>query len=303
VGYDKSSRYPLVIQTHGYAPADEFSLLGNGDSWAGTAFAAQALASHGMVVLQVENKHGPDLNSAGEPVVYMHGYEAAARYLVETGLVHPNRIGLVGWSRTGYHVEYTLTHSDYPFAAAIATDNVSESYVAAVLNDGLSGSYVIPYGTSPFGAGLKSWLENAPGFNADRIRVPLRLEVASGGATGTLQNWEIFARMKELNLPVESDVIPDSEHAEHGLQNARQRLASEGATVDWFDFWLNGHEDPAPEKAGEYARWRKLKEQRDASLNIPKPPLLTWTSTPVTPTVKSENASAQNGSQAPHSPQ
>jgi hypothetical protein len=28
--------------------------------------------------------------------------------------------------------------------------------------------------------------------------------------------------------------------------------------VDWFDFWLNGHEDPDPEKADQYRRWRGL---------------------------------------------
>ncbi len=121
VDYAKTTRYPLVVQTHGYAPAGEFSLLGNGDSWAGTAFAAQALASRGIMILQVEN-HGD-----GGPV-YLDGYEAGVKQLVDLGLVDPKLVGLVGWSRTGYFVEYILTHSDYPYAAAIAADNVSESY-------------------------------------------------------------------------------------------------------------------------------------------------------------------------------
>jgi hypothetical protein len=35
--------------------------------------------------------------------------------------------------------------------------------------------------------------------------------------------------------------------------------------VDWFDFWLNGHEDAASSKAEQYERWRKLREARDLS--------------------------------------
>jgi hypothetical protein len=42
--------------------------------------------------------------------------------------------------------------------------------------------------------------------------------------------------------------------------------------VDWFDFWLNGHEDPTatdpadpanranPARLGQYARWRQLRK-------------------------------------------
>jgi len=46
----------------------------------------------------------------------------------------------------------------------------------------------------------------------------------------------------------------------HPLTNPAQRLVSQGGTVDWFDFWLNGHEDPDPAKAEQYARWRELKK-------------------------------------------
>ena len=44
-----------------------------------------------------------------------------------------------------------------------------------------------------------------------------------------------------------------------------ERLASQEMNVDWYDFWLNGHEDPDPAKAEQYARWRHLREIRDAN--------------------------------------
>jgi hypothetical protein len=37
--------------------------------------------------------------------------------------------------------------------------------------------------------------------------------------------------------------------------------------ADWFDFWLNQHEDPDKAKAAQYVRWRNLREmqQQDGS--------------------------------------
>jgi len=31
--------------------------------------------------------------------------------------------------------------------------------------------------------------------------------------------------------------------------------------LDWFSFWLQGSEDPDPEKAEQYARWRVLRSR------------------------------------------
>jgi hypothetical protein len=30
--------------------------------------------------------------------------------------------------------------------------------------------------------------------------------------------------------------------------------------LDWFRFWLQDYEDPAPEKQEQYARWHQLRE-------------------------------------------
>jgi hypothetical protein len=41
------------------------------------------------------------------------------------------------------------------------------------------------------------------------------------------------------------------------------RYISQQPIVDWFDFWLNGREDPQPANAAQYARWRELRKMRD----------------------------------------
>ena len=265
VHYEKGRRFPLVIQTHGHAPPTAFSLygtgpgeltLGLGPSY--SVFAAQPLANRDIAVLQMEDKDPVGIPSTPrEPEMYMAAYEAAIEHFASAGLVDSAKVGLVGYSRTGWHVDYTLTHSKFPYAAAISTDNFDGSYLQSLLL--WTDEYTTDNGAPPFGEGLKVWLERAPGFNADKVHTPLRVQVESPGLETILAKWEMFARLRQLKKPVEFSVAPDIQHGSHGLQNPAQCLAVQEGAVDWFDFWLNGHEDPASGKAEQYRRWHELR--------------------------------------------
>jgi hypothetical protein len=74
-----------------------------------------------------------------------------------------------------------------------------------------------------------------------------------------LTKWEIFSRLRTLGRPVEFYVIPDIEAGEHQLQNPAQVFAAQEGTVDWFDYWLNGHKDPSSAKVAQYVRWDALR--------------------------------------------
>jgi hypothetical protein len=112
------SRFGLVIQTHGFSE-HEFWINGPWNS----AFAAQPLATRDIVVLQVGRaiEKGPDAKAQGTPQEaprQMGVYEGAIDYLDGLGIINRELIGIIGFSRTVYRVEYTLTHSTYHFAAA-----------------------------------------------------------------------------------------------------------------------------------------------------------------------------------------
>ncbi|HEY8507048.1 MAG TPA: hypothetical protein VIL32_01755, partial [Steroidobacteraceae bacterium] len=278
-------RYPLVIQTHGHAGEGQFSLYGPAIKRLGpgvSVFAAQPLANRGILVVQLQDRTDDEaFGTVAEPAMYMDGYDSLVAHLDRKGLIDKTRVGIVGFSRTGWHVEYALTHSETPFAAAIVSDNLDAGYFQAAVT-GWAQSFNALSGGAPFGAGLKSWLEHAPPFSAERIATPLRMQVESAGLMGALQEWELFSRLRALGKPVELAFVPDLEGATHGLQNPRQLLASQQAAVDWFDFWLNDREDPDAAKQSQYVRWRRLREQRDAQIGKPRPPLLEWSSRPRT---------------------
>lgn len=265
--YDPRKSYPLVIQSV-YGPLGSgFTLYGYGGLGPPelSPYPGRLLAQRGMFVLHQTVEVGDRFATPAEAATRLRGFEAAVRQLSATRSIDERRVGLIGFSRNGYYVEYTLSHSTFPFAAAIAADNFEPSYFPiTLLVDMVNGSEV--NGAAPFGQGLAAWNENAPGFNADRIHTPLRKIEQSFGLFGALVRWEMYSRLRYLQKPVELYLVPDYEHGAHNTQNPRQIAAVQHGTIDWFDFWLNGYEDPAPEKSAQYQRWRRLKQLHEADL-------------------------------------
>jgi dipeptidyl aminopeptidase/acylaminoacyl peptidase len=256
--YINGKRYPLVIQTHGF-DEEEFRPSGAFP----TAFAAQELAAVGFVVLQLEdcNISGPE-----EGPCQVAGYEAAVQQLTKDGLADPDRVGIIGFSRTCYYVLQALTTSAFHFKAASITDGFDGGYLQYIMGVDSGGNTVAHeadamIGASPFGTGLVQWSSRSPEFNMDRVQTPL--QVVALGRLSLLSMWEPYAALRYLKKPVDLIVLNSSEHV---LTNPAARMASQGGAVDWFRFWLQCFEEPDPVKTEQYARWRKLRPGNDSDM-------------------------------------
>lgn len=257
--YVHGRKYPLVIQTHWWRP-DLFWIDG---PWT-TAFAAQPLAGRDMMVLQMDESW-LDTDTPKEVDRNVALIESAIDYLDGRGLVERTRVGLIGFSRTCLFVTYALSHSKYTFAAASVSDGVDAGYFQyiAYANVGLGFAGDQFNGGAPFGPGLVEWMKRSPGFNIDKVHTPLRI-IAEDNSWALLNGWEWFSALYQLHKPVEMVLMKDGSHI---LERPWQRLISQQGNVDWFDFWLNGNEDPDPRKKEQYARWRKLKQLDDSKEN------------------------------------
>jgi dipeptidyl aminopeptidase/acylaminoacyl peptidase len=259
--FEEGKRYPLVIQTHGFL-AGHFIV----DGLYSSAFPAQPLANRGFMVLLVpDDAEAMTRDAPGEGAVHMGAYETAIAELERRGWVDSLKVGLIGFSRTRYHVLYALSHSKVHFAAATAADGVDMGYWQYLYwSQGYDPVWPATFesrnGGNPFVTGFGSWLDHAPGFNAGRITTPLRTEVY--GREGVLHHWEMHAALKRLNRPTELVFFEDGTHL---LVKPRQRYASLQGNVDWFSFWLKREEDPEPAKAEQYARWRELRKLEQAT--------------------------------------
>jgi dienelactone hydrolase len=248
-----------------------------GPGW--SVYLAQPLAGRDIAVLQIG---GPEVPPTRETDFSRSESKAlaladAANHLVALGLVDKDRIGIMGHSATGRVVEAALASTDFPYAAAIVSDNYELNYTQSMY----LGWNVIDGQPPPFGQGLEVWLDTAPAFNAERIRTPLQLDLTTGaaGSTTLVYPWEMFSRLRYLKKPVEYYVLPDLAHASHLVQNPRQLLALQNRALDWWLFWLKAEEDPQAEKMSQYRDWRLLRAMHIEDLRRPRAPARKWVST------------------------
>jgi dipeptidyl aminopeptidase/acylaminoacyl peptidase len=257
--YVQNKRYPLVIQTHGYRP-HEFWI----DGPYATAFVAQPLASRGIAVLQLPEVAAGTADEGERNVL---AFESGIKYLDQQGIIDVNHVGLVGFSRTCYHVKYVLTHSKFHFGAASITDGVDAGYFqfATFANEApnVAADAKMLVGAAPFGKGLSIWMNNSPGFLLDRVETPILIEATR--PTSLMSEWEWFSGLSQLGKPVELLYLPTGAHV---LEKPWDRLTSLQSNLDWFVFWLKGEEDPDPTKAGQYKRWRDLRELRQRNSRL-----------------------------------
>ncbi len=251
--YVPGRRYPLVIQTHGFKE-DEFRPSGPYS----TAFAAQELAAAGILVLQMRDC--PIRITPEEGSCNVLGYESAIRMLDSSGLVDPERVGIIGFSRTCFYVMKALTSARLHFKAASITDGVMEGYLQYMTSLDAGANAVAHeadtmIGASPFGKGLVRWFAESPEFNMDKVEAPL--QIVALGRPSLLFMWGPYSALRYLSRPVDLILLNTNEHV---LTNPEARLASQGGSTDWFRFWLQGEEDPDPAKVGQYARWRRLRD-------------------------------------------
>lgn len=250
-------KYPLVIQTHGWK-SDRFELDGLGAS---AGYAARALASAGFMVAQVPDTYLKRATLEEEAELGMKCFEGLISALQRRGNLDVERIGIQGWSRTGYAVRHALTFSKVRFGAAVILDAMegSISQYLADLNQPDMAALIEEFhgGSGPFGEGLSSWQARSTFFNLHRVRTPVRL-LAFGGNSSLIQEWGWYTGLRHFKTPVELVWMPEAEHAP---VRPKERLVSQQETVEWFQFWLQGRESKADGSEQRMAAWRKLRER------------------------------------------
>jgi dipeptidyl aminopeptidase/acylaminoacyl peptidase len=273
--YSEGRAYPLVIQAY-HAPEKFFCDYGEGH-W--PSLAPQPLADSGIMYLirtggteySIEDlDHRPPgfPGGIGEAALQLDIWDSAVKTFAARGLVDPNRVGIIGFSRTGWITEFTLSHSKLPYAAATVTDNVTYSlgdYWLFHQKADLLGDDAM-YGGPPYGKTLKNWLDYSPTFNIEKIHTPILMEEMGYGVQydneqapprNLIAHYELFTGLNRLNKPVEMYYYPLEGHIpDHPLA----RLASLQRNVDWYRFWLQGYERANPEDPEQYKRWERLQE-------------------------------------------
>lgn len=261
-------KYPVFI--------NPYSAVGF-DNATNVEYPAHALAAGGMIVLNtnfprsrperlgsnaaklMQLIYSPELDFP-HLTMYMESTLRALDTVAARGFVDLQRVGIGGVSHGTFVPLYLVQKHDRIAAVSISGGTWSQYdyYMLTGRGQGAAGSPE-SWQVKPVGAGLDFWRRFDLADNVETIEAPILMNVP---ASETFLLIRLIKHMGEAGKPYDAYVFPDETHMKWQpahLYNIAQR------NVDWFRFWLQDREDADPAKAGQYQRWRKLREQHQAN--------------------------------------
>jgi dipeptidyl aminopeptidase/acylaminoacyl peptidase len=236
VDYDRSKRYPLILNIHG-GPAGSFaqSFIANYGLYPLAAFAA-----HGWAVLRPNPRgssaYGINFRSAnvndwggGDYQDLMSGVDEVIRM----GVADPDKLAVMGWSYGGYMTNWVITQTTR-FKAAAAGAGLSNlvsmwgtNDIPSVLDDYFEGSWY----DQP-----DRYIRMSPLAHADKVTTPtLILHGAADVRVPTTQGYEMYNALKRKGVPAQMVVYP---RTPHGPQEPKFLLDIMQRHVDWVAKYL-----------------------------------------------------------------
>jgi dipeptidyl aminopeptidase/acylaminoacyl peptidase len=212
INYDEDRRYPLIVQIHG-GPHDAYDNRFNDY--------VHIYAANDYVVFQPNYRgstgYGERFLKEVTPYfgLSLNDIMTGVDYLIERGIVHPDSMGVMGWSAGGSYSNSMLVSTDR--FKAISTG-------AGTLYSDKMDNY---NKESPL-----KYIKNAKTptlihFGEDDQLMPLR------------HGQVLYKALKELGVPTEFIVYPNTGH---GIWNMRYQLVKMHAEFNWFEKWIRGRE-------------------------------------------------------------
>ncbi|MFW6202317.1 MAG: alpha/beta hydrolase family protein, partial [Gemmatimonadota bacterium] len=241
--YEPGRRYPMIVyiyETVSYSvnryqpPSDE------------SAYNTTVFTSDGYFVFQPDityRARNPGL-SAVEAIV------PAVETVLETGMVDPERIGLMGHSWGGYQTAFTVTQTDI-FRAAVAgapLTNLVSMYNSIYWRTGGTDARIFEISQGrmevPPWEDMESYVANSPLHNITRMDTPLLVGFGDDdGAVEFNQGVEFYNAARRAGKHLVMLVYEDENHGISRREEHRKDYHRRVKT--WFDHYLKGETAPA----------------------------------------------------------
>ncbi|PYU10188.1 MAG: S9 family peptidase, partial [Acidobacteria bacterium] len=264
-GYDTAKKYPMIVymyeklsdNLHRYSPPSERNY-----------YNVSAMNAHGYFVLE------PDiLFKPRDPGVSVADcVTAAAKRVIQMGVVDPKKIGIMGHSWGGFDTTYLATHTSDFFAAAVAgapiTDLVS-NYGNHHWSSGIAETDHIETGQQrmevPLYEDLQAYIRNSAVFGVSSMTTPLLIEV--GDSDGTVffhQGVELYNIARRAQKDV---VLIEYAGEDHGLRKKANQIDYQRRIFQWFGHYLKDEPPASWITRGEpyLDRERELRKLKAAS--------------------------------------
>lgn len=127
LNYVAGTKYPLIVEVYGGPGVQQVRNQWYGVNW------RQMMAQKGYVVFSLDNQGSAGRGHAFEAPVYhnlgaqeVSDQKAGVAYLIQQGLVDPERVGITGWSYGGYMTIHSLLFAPDVFKVGVAGAPVTD---------------------------------------------------------------------------------------------------------------------------------------------------------------------------------
>ncbi len=245
--YEEGRRYPLMLVIHGGpAGADR-------DSWNMSYTRPMVLLNQkGAFVLRA-NYHGSSSYGLDwvESICCGNYYsleipdlENGVDYLIERGLVDPDKLGTMGWSNGAIlSIELTTRNPRYKVASTGAGD---VEWISDWANVDFGQSFDDYYfGAVPY-QDPQRYIELSPFFRMEDVQTPTIIYFGTEDRNvPTDQGWSHFRALQQIGrVPVKFILFPGEAHGIRKLAHQRRKMEEDFA---WFDMYLFGTHEPENE--------------------------------------------------------
>lgn len=179
--------------------------------------------------------------------------------VAKLGVADPDTVGITGVSEAAMSTWFALNNSDR-FKAASVGSCCMDPKTTLVVGGEAWGDDLKKDGYPRYTAdGGRYWKPMSLAMNADHVTAPILMQLSDDEF---ILGLEAYQSLKEHKRAVEMRIFPDEHHFEW---QPVHRMAIYRRTLDWFDFWLRGIEDPDPAKHDQYLQWRAMRAEAGCS--------------------------------------
>jgi len=234
--YEAGKKYPVITAIHGGPTGSDKDFWVN--SW---AYPLPLLTQRGAFVLQV-NYHGS--NNYGlqwvESICCGKYYDletpdinAGVDYLIERGLVDPDKVATMGWSNGSIlSTSMLVTYPDRYKVASVGAGDVEwiSDWGNVVFGDSFDSYY---FGKSPM-EDPDLYVRKSPFFKMDKVKAPVLIFHGTADTNvPTAQSWSYFRALQHYGkVPVKFVIFPGEPHGPRKLTHQMRKVEEEMA---WFD--------------------------------------------------------------------
>lgn len=219
---------PLLVTSHGGPTSG---------AWTGLSFGVQLFTNRGIAVVDVDYRgstgYGKTYRRALEGrwgVVDVDDCIAAARHLVDQGLVDGERLAITGGSASGYTTLCALAFRD-GFSAGASWFGLADLEGFVEDTHKFESRYVFSL-VGPYPEQKELYRERSPIHSVDRIRVPvIILQGAEDRVVPPSEAERIVAALRANSVPHAYLLFPGEDH---GFRSAENIIAAYGAELSFL---------------------------------------------------------------------